>query len=59
MEGKWDLTWDVDKSEFMRKNHPNAQYEYFENSGHCLFSDEPVKFVSILRSFISKVFFKK
>ena len=44
VEAKWDLTWDTDKAEFMRKNHPHAQFEYFEKSGHCIFGDEPEKF---------------
>lgn len=54
LEGKWDLTWDTDKAEFMRKNHPHAQFEYFEKSGHCIFADEPEKFFALLKNFIEK-----
>ncbi|KKQ32825.1 MAG: hypothetical protein US49_C0005G0044 [candidate division TM6 bacterium GW2011_GWF2_37_49] len=46
------MTWDTDKAEFMRKNHPNAQFEYFEKSGHKIFADEPVKFFALLKTFI-------
>ena len=53
-EAKWDLTWNTDKAEFMRKNHPNAQFEYFEKSGHGIFADEPEKFFSLLKNFLEK-----
>ena len=53
-EAKWDLTWDTDKAEFMRKAHPNAQFELFEKSGHAIFADEPDKFFAIVRKFLEK-----
>lgn len=52
MEAKWDLTWDTDKVDFIRKNHPHAQFAYFEKSGHCIFADEPRKFFRVLREFL-------
>ncbi len=52
MEGKWDLTWDVDKVDAMRHNHPHGQFELFERSSHCIFHDESDRFFSILRQFL-------
>ncbi|KKR96538.1 MAG: Alpha/beta hydrolase fold containing protein [candidate division TM6 bacterium GW2011_GWE2_41_16] len=51
-ESTWDLTWDAVKMEFMKKNHPHAQVEVFEKSGHCVFHDEPDTFFPLLESFI-------
>lgn len=53
-EGKWDLTWDTDKAEFMRRNHPHSQVEIFKKSGHRIFGDEPEKFFDILQTFLEK-----
>jgi len=57
MEAQWDLLcwYNPDKAEFMRKNHPHAQFEYFEKSGHGIFMDEPEKFFKIVRAFLEKV----
>ena len=54
IEAKWDLTWDTDKANFIRENHPRAQFEYFEKSGHKIFADEPERFFNLLRSFLEK-----
>jgi len=51
-EATWDLTWDAAKTTFMRKNHPHAQVEVFEKSGHCIFGDEPERFFSLLKIFL-------
>ncbi|MFA6263722.1 MAG: alpha/beta hydrolase [Candidatus Babeliales bacterium] len=53
-EGKWDLSWDTDKVDFLRKNHPHAQVEVFEKSGHAVFADEPEKFFLLLKNFLEK-----
>ncbi len=53
-EGRWDLTWNTDKVDFMRKNHPRAQVEYFKSSGHQIFADEPEKFFKLLKDFLEK-----
>lgn len=54
-EAKWDLGWlDPDRAEAMRKNHPHAQVEIFEKSGHNIFADEPEKFFPLLRNFLEK-----
>lgn len=53
-EGKWDLSWNTDKVDFMRKNHPHAQLEVFEKSGHKIFADEPEKFFMLLKEFLEK-----
>jgi len=56
VEGKWDVLWgDMDRVSIMHKNHPRAQIEIFEKSGHNVFADEPEKFFSILRSFLKKL----
>jgi pimeloyl-ACP methyl ester carboxylesterase len=41
-------------AEVMRKNHPHAQAEVFEKSGHMIFADEPEKFFSVLRNFLEQ-----
>ncbi len=53
LEAKWDLLWqDPDRGEDMRKNHPHAQFEMLEKSGHTMFADEPEKFFSLVRIFL-------
>nr|WP_319512047.1 alpha/beta hydrolase [uncultured Draconibacterium sp.] len=51
-EGKWDLTWQDNKKDLMRKYLPNAQYVLFKHSGHNIFSDEPELFFSVLKRFV-------
>jgi proline iminopeptidase len=53
IEGKWDLTWNTDKPEKLHQNHPGSQLIMFENSSHNPFEDEPEKFFSLLKSFVS------
>ncbi len=55
LEAIWDLNWDTDKIEFMRKNHPHAQVEVFEKSGHGIFDAEPEKFFAVVKTFLEKV----
>ena len=53
IEGKWELMrWNPNYAEVMRKNHPRAQVEIFEKSGHCIFADEPEKFFILLKGFL-------
>jgi proline-specific peptidase len=54
-EGKWDLTWKEDKPLLMKRNHPNAQYVMFENSGHSIYYDEPELFFSTLKKFAASL----
>ena len=54
-EGKWDLTWKEYKANILKKNHPNAQFVFFENSGHNIFSDEPNLFFSTLKEFVTSL----
>jgi len=54
-EGKWDLTWGEEKREVFRKSQPNAQYAFFENSGHSIFSEEPDLFFSTLKDFMKSI----
>jgi len=54
IEGKWDSNWGMDKVEFMRKNHPHAQVEIFEKSGHGISSYDKEKFLDILQKFLEK-----
>lgn len=52
MEAKWDLCFGADKADLVRKNHPHAQFAYFEKSGHIIFADESEKFFSVLKEFL-------
>ncbi len=54
-EGKWDLTWNEEKKDIFKKNHPNAQYILFENSGHSIYNEESELFFSILEEFVIKL----
>jgi len=55
IEGKWDLTWNTDKPEVFRSNHPNAEMILFERSGHSPFADEPEKFFRELQRFVESL----
>ena len=56
IEGKLDLLWwNPNRVEVMRANHPHAQVEVFEKSGHMVFADEPEKFFSVLKKFLEKL----
>jgi proline-specific peptidase len=52
LEGKWDLTWNVDKKEILKNNHPNAKMVIFEKSGHGIYDEEPERFFNTLKSFM-------
>lgn len=52
-EAQWDLTWSADKPAAMQREFPNAQFLYFERSGHSLYADEPDRFFSELRRFVT------
>jgi proline iminopeptidase len=55
IEAKWDLQWwNPNRAEVMRRNHPHAQVEVFEKSGHRIFADEPEKFFALLKKFVEK-----
>ena len=54
-EAQWELAWwDPERAKVMRTNHPHAQVEIFERSGHQIFADEPEKFFSLLKDFLAK-----
>ncbi len=56
IEGKWELMWwDTNRINVMQKNHPNAQIEVFEKSGHGVFADEPKDFFATLKKFLNKL----
>jgi proline iminopeptidase len=55
MEAKWDMSWSTDKPERFRENHPHAQFDMFEESGHSPFEDEPARFFGILKDFIGSL----
>ncbi len=55
IEAKWDLLWwNPNRAGLMRKNHPHAQVEIFEKSGHKMFADEPEKFFALLKGFLGE-----
>lgn len=51
-EGRWDSNWGADKIDLMRKNHPHAQVEIFEDAGHDVSEGNPDIFFNILRVFL-------
>ena len=53
LEGKWDMSWNTDKPEQFRKNHPNAKLVLFEASAHSPFEDEPQRFFPVLKEFLA------
>jgi len=55
IESQWDLTWNTDKPEILRGNHPGSQMVMFENSGHSPFEDEPELFFKTLKDFIKSL----
>jgi len=52
IEGKWDMSWNTDKPEQIRKNHPNAKLVMLEESGHSPFADEPERYFKTLEGFL-------
>ena len=56
IEAKWELLWwDPNRVNIMQKNHPHAQIEIFEKSGHVIFADEPERFFSLIKNFLEKL----
>jgi len=55
IEGRWDLTWNTDKSKIMLSNHPGAKLVMFEKSGHGVYDEEPERFFKVLRDFVEKI----
>lgn len=55
IEGKWDLSTGFNKPAIFQKNHPLSQLFMFENSGHCPFTDEPERFLQVLRHFLENL----
>ena len=53
-EGKWDLTWNVDKPKKLHAIHPRARFELFDRSGHSPFDDEPDRFYEMLREIVGQ-----
>ena len=47
-EGRYDLIWAEIKADVMKSYLPNADFVWFEKSGHDIFSDEPEAFVQAL-----------
>lgn len=55
IEGRWDLTWNTDKSEILHNNHPRSQMVMLENSAHSPFEDEPKLFFKTVKSFVKSL----
>jgi len=53
VEAKWDMSWNTDKPEQLRKNHPQAKFIMLEESGHSPFEDEPEAYFATLKNFMS------
>jgi len=55
LEGRWDLTWNIDKPEIIYKNHPGSKLVWFENSTHGIYEEEPDKFFKVLKRFVKSL----
>jgi proline iminopeptidase len=55
MEGQWDLTWNNDKPDVLKKNHPGAKLERFENAGHNIYGEDSDGFFSVIQDFIGRL----
>ena len=55
LEGAWDLTWNTDKPEILKRNHPQAKLVMFQESGHSIFDDEPDMLFQTLQGFVGGV----
>ncbi|UCD51558.1 MAG: alpha/beta fold hydrolase [Phycisphaerales bacterium] len=53
IEAKWDMSWNTDKPEQIRENHPHAKFVMLEESGHSSFADEPEAFFATLKDFLN------
>lgn len=53
IEGKWDLAYGEQKVDLMFDQFPKAQQEFWENTGHLVFEDEPARFMACLRTFVT------
>jgi proline iminopeptidase len=51
-EGRWDLTWSVEKIDIFKSNHPNAKLVIFENSAHTIYNEETELFFVTIKEFI-------
>lgn len=52
LEGKWDLTWGLEKPTILSRNHPNARMVVFEGAGHSIYDENPDAFFSELEGFV-------
>jgi proline iminopeptidase len=55
MESKMDLTWPPEKAQVLQANHPGSRLIMFEHSGHSPFADEPDRFFSELKAFVTSL----
>ena len=55
IEGRWDLSASLDKPALFHQNHPRAQLLMFDRSGHTPFTDEPDRFIQVLRGFLKNL----
>lgn len=54
-EGKYDVIWEANKPELLKKYHPNATLKVFEKSGHNIYNDETEKFVEVIEDWTSSL----
>jgi proline iminopeptidase len=52
LEGKWDLTWGIEKPTILSRNHPNARMVVIEGAGHSIYSENPDAFFAELERFV-------
>lgn len=55
IEGKWDLAYGEQKAEMMFDQFQKADREFWEDTGHLAFEDEPERFMKTLRKFLENL----
>lgn len=55
IEGKWDLAYGAQKADLMFGQFPQAQQEFWEDTGHLAFEDEPARFMNTLKDFLTQI----
>jgi len=51
-EGNWDMAFSADKAQIMFDQFPKADHQFFEQSGHIPYEDEPERFMAALEQFL-------
>jgi proline iminopeptidase len=52
LEGKWDLTWGLEKPTILSRNHPRSRMVVIEGAGHAIYNENPGVFFAELEGFV-------